>query len=303
MCPKWAMEWANMWVKTRPNAISHTGCSASCILDSEDQVVTAEDGEGGEGGASSSTVTANEASKASVLKKVSKTPSVATPLKPVEGKKLRREGVEDSNTEGSFVADSLPKGGDVACSSDTRKRKRIDHLINVSGGLYTFRINGQNYHRIGYILPKDDTQPRYAQLWFFDTQNKIRNMLGAFIEQETGEGADGTIVGSLIEMLDQNSCISKAFRMARDCVETRIGGGRDEKKRLDHLKQDQEMLVIKIFSERKKCEKIRAKRDCMMVVRKIVSRLLEEVEKLEWWFKQDIDDEEEDDEEGEGGGE
>ncbi|GJX17530.1 transport protein Sec31 homolog B-like protein isoform X2 [Tanacetum coccineum] len=24
MCPKWAMEWANMWVKTRPNAISHT---------------------------------------------------------------------------------------------------------------------------------------------------------------------------------------------------------------------------------------------------------------------------------------
>nr|GEX81152.1 retrovirus-related Pol polyprotein from transposon TNT 1-94 [Tanacetum cinerariifolium] len=41
----------------------------------------------------------------------------------------------------------------------------------------------------------------------------------------------------------------------------------DEKKRLDYLKQDQEMLVIKIFSERKKvfkeiekCEKIRAKR-------------------------------------------
>ncbi|GJZ00753.1 hypothetical protein Tco_0518182 [Tanacetum coccineum] len=43
--------------------------------------------------------------------------------------------------------------------------------------------------------------------------------------------------------------------------------GRDEKKRLEHLKQDQEMLVIKIFSERKKvfrerkkCEKICAKR-------------------------------------------
>ncbi|GKE91739.1 hypothetical protein Tco_1572834, partial [Tanacetum coccineum] len=38
----------------------------------------------------------------------------------------------------------------------------------------------------------------------------------------------------------------------------------------------------------------------MMVVKKIVSRLLEEVEKLEWWFEQDIDDEEEEDEEGEG---
>ncbi|GKD21774.1 hypothetical protein Tco_1223477 [Tanacetum coccineum] len=79
------------------------------------------------------------------------------------------------------------------------------------------------------------------------------------------------------------------------------------------------MLVLKIFSEikkvfreRKKCEKIRVKRsdfqqgmeqDCMVVVKEIVSRLLEEVEKLEWWFEQDIDDEEEEDEEGEGGSE
>ncbi|GKB29705.1 hypothetical protein Tco_0869106 [Tanacetum coccineum] len=41
----------------------------------------------------------------------------------------------------------------------------------------------------------------------------------------------------------------------------------------------------------------------MVVVKEIVSRLLEEVEKLEWWFEQDIDDEEEEDEEGEGGNE
>ncbi|GKA83817.1 DNA helicase PIF1, ATP-dependent [Tanacetum coccineum] len=40
--------------------------------------------------------------------------------------------------------------------------------------------------------------------------------IGAFIDNETGEGSDGTIVRSLIEMLDQNSSIAKAFRMARD---------------------------------------------------------------------------------------
>ncbi|GJR50633.1 hypothetical protein Tco_1401154 [Tanacetum coccineum] len=34
-------------------------------------------------------------------------------------------------------------------------------------------------------------------------------------------------------------------------------------------------------------------RDCMMVVKEIVGRLLEEEEKLEWWFEQDIDKEEE----------
>nr|GEV19731.1 hypothetical protein [Tanacetum cinerariifolium] len=54
----------------------------------------------------------------------------------------------------------------------------IDQSINVGKGLYTFRINGQNYHRIGSLLPKEGTQPRYAQLWFFDTHNEIRNRLG-----------------------------------------------------------------------------------------------------------------------------
>ncbi|GJZ21040.1 hypothetical protein Tco_0558079 [Tanacetum coccineum] len=41
----------------------------------------------------------------------------------------------------------------------------------------------------------------------------------------------------------------------------------------------------------------------MMVVKEIINRLLEELEKLEWWFEQDIDDEEEEDEEGKGGSE
>ncbi|GKD88823.1 hypothetical protein Tco_1364330 [Tanacetum coccineum] len=80
------------------------------------KVVTAEDGEGG---ASSGTVAANEASKAFMLKRVSKTPSVATPSKSGE------EGVEDSDAEESFVAESEPKQGDVVCSSDTRERKRV----------------------------------------------------------------------------------------------------------------------------------------------------------------------------------
>nr|GFB85683.1 helicase [Tanacetum cinerariifolium] len=93
---------------------------------------------------------------------------------------------------------------------------RIDHLINVGRGLYTFRINGKNYHRIGSLFLKEGTQPKYAQLWFFDTHNEVRNLLGDFINNETRKGADGTIVKSLVKMLDQNSSIAKAFRMARD---------------------------------------------------------------------------------------
>ncbi|GJU15981.1 reverse transcriptase domain-containing protein [Tanacetum coccineum] len=76
-------------------------------------------------GASSATAAANEASKASELKRLNKAPAIATPSKPGEEKKRMREELEDSDTEASFVADSQSKGGDVACSSDTRKRKRI----------------------------------------------------------------------------------------------------------------------------------------------------------------------------------
>ncbi|GJW31143.1 hypothetical protein Tco_0051175 [Tanacetum coccineum] len=219
---------------------SLSGCSASCILDSKEldeedhlglptalaniKVVTAEGGEGREGGASSSTFVANEASKASVLKRVSKTPQVATPSKPV-WICYAREGVEYSDAEGSFVADSLPKRGDVACSSDTRKRKSAPTYQcrgcnatmwyeerNNKGNMAANPTFSLCCQQDKVLLPRfnETLKPLNILLDYRSTirltwQNEIKNKLGAFIEQETDEGADGTIVGSLIEMLDQNS--------------------------------------------------------------------------------------------------
>ncbi|GJR91068.1 hypothetical protein Tco_0215079 [Tanacetum coccineum] len=60
---------------------------------------------------------------------------------------------------------------------------------------------------------------------------------------------------------------------------------------LKHEKEDEFVVVV--------VKAVHECRDCMMVVKEIVNRLLEEVEKLEWWFGQDIDDEEEEDEEEE----
>nr|GEW58437.1 putative reverse transcriptase domain-containing protein [Tanacetum cinerariifolium] len=71
---------------------------------------------------------------------------------------------------------------------------RIDPSINTGRGLYPFRINGQNYHRIGYLLPKEGVQPRYAQLYFFDTENEVRNRMSAFIDKKLAEGIDPNIV-------------------------------------------------------------------------------------------------------------
>ncbi|GJX59357.1 putative reverse transcriptase domain-containing protein [Tanacetum coccineum] len=98
---------------------------------------------------------------------------------------------------------------------------KIDHSCNTGRAPYTFRINGQNYHRMGSLLPKEGVQPKFAQLYFFDTQNEVRNHTGAFIDKDTTKPVDEQIVQSLIQMLDEYSLVEKAFRMARDwCMMT-----------------------------------------------------------------------------------
>ncbi|GJW32129.1 ATP-dependent DNA helicase PIF1-like protein [Tanacetum coccineum] len=57
---------------------------------------------------------------------------------------------------------------------------------------------------------------RYAQVWFFDTTNEVRNRMGAFIDKDNSDAMDATTVQSLIQMLDHHSSVAKAFRMARD---------------------------------------------------------------------------------------
>ncbi|GJS48845.1 hypothetical protein Tco_0598966 [Tanacetum coccineum] len=64
-------------------------------------------------------------SKTPELKRLNKIPLLSTPSKPTKEKKHRREKLEDSDAEESFVADSQPKGDDVGCSSYTRKKLRV----------------------------------------------------------------------------------------------------------------------------------------------------------------------------------
>ncbi|KAL6572840.1 hypothetical protein OROHE_002316 [Orobanche hederae] len=97
---------------------------------------------------------------------------------------------------------------------------KIDHSINTWRAPYTFRINGQNYHLLGSILPTEGVQPRFSQLYFFDTENEVRNRMSAFINNEAGEEVDEIIVRSLIGMLNHSSSLARAFRMARDWCAT-----------------------------------------------------------------------------------
>ncbi|XP_071717971.1 uncharacterized protein [Rutidosis leptorrhynchoides] len=93
---------------------------------------------------------------------------------------------------------------------------KIDHSLNKGRGPYTFRISGQTYHTIGSLMPQAGNQPRYAQLYFYDTQNETNNRMSAFLDPASRQIPDASITANLINMLNECSVVAQAFRMARD---------------------------------------------------------------------------------------
>ncbi|GKE83041.1 hypothetical protein Tco_1553041, partial [Tanacetum coccineum] len=77
-----------------------------------------------EGGSNSDMVAAKADSKAPEVKSLNKSPLLSTHSKLTEERSIG-EKLEDSDAEESFVADSQPKGDDVGCSSDTKKKRRV----------------------------------------------------------------------------------------------------------------------------------------------------------------------------------
>lgn len=57
---------------------------------------------------------------------------------------------------------------------------KIQSLITDSSGPPQFILTGQNYHRIGSLLPEDGCQPKFAQLYIYDTQNEVHNRIKKF---------------------------------------------------------------------------------------------------------------------------
>ncbi|KAF8088731.1 LOW QUALITY PROTEIN: hypothetical protein N665_0531s0004 [Sinapis alba] len=86
---------------------------------------------------------------------------------------------------------------------------KLDYSVVYAPGPFTFRIQGQ--------------LPKYLQLYIFDTNNEVSNRLKAMGQTSTEGKLDETTVKRLIEMLDENNCLAKVFRRARDYYETNSG--------------------------------------------------------------------------------
>lgn len=93
---------------------------------------------------------------------------------------------------------------------------KIDNTVNLRPGPYVYKISGQNYHRIGGLIPGQGKQPKFSQLYVHDTENEIQNRLSSLNGGKTARDLDADIVRRLKDMLDMNNSVAKLFRMARD---------------------------------------------------------------------------------------
>lgn len=133
---------------------------------------------------------------------------------------------------------------------------KIDYNINKSKGPYVFRLNGVTHHRFGSLLPNSGDDPKFCQLYIYDTENEIQNRIGSVGGQD-GNGVDPEIVEGLVKMLDDTNNLVKEFRKARDrfknenVVDLRIliESSRSESGRENHMMPSNEVGVLMVDNE------------------------------------------------------
>ncbi|PWA36172.1 helitron helicase-like domain-containing protein [Artemisia annua] len=91
----------------------------------------------------------------------------------------------------------------------------VDESVNNDRGPYVFKVSGQIYHCIGKLCPDQGTNPRFLQLYIYDTDNEVQYRLKIF-ENNGGNVLRREIVEGLIKLLDEHNTLVQLFRTARD---------------------------------------------------------------------------------------
>ncbi|XP_074314965.1 uncharacterized protein LOC141651142 [Silene latifolia] len=86
---------------------------------------------------------------------------------------------------------------------------KVDHAINQGIDPYTFRMGGQNVHRIGTLVPPAESSPKFCQLYIYDTEEEVYN-------RKTAIRFNDDLIRLLKNMIHQHNPLAKMFRMARD---------------------------------------------------------------------------------------
>ncbi|KAK9074064.1 hypothetical protein SSX86_006661 [Deinandra increscens subsp. villosa] len=101
---------------------------------------------------------------------------------------------------------------------------KIDNSVNKGKGPYCFRLSGENYHTIGSLLPQSGEEPKFSQLYIYDTENEVTNRQAKFEQsssssKSTNAHVDLQIIQQLKDMLDSKNQLVKTYRMVRDAFQ------------------------------------------------------------------------------------
>ena len=50
---------------------------------------------------------------------------------------------------------------------------KVDNSINNGGAPYVYRLNGQNHHVFGSLIPNNGDDPKFCQLYIYDTEHEF----------------------------------------------------------------------------------------------------------------------------------
>ncbi|XP_074346739.1 uncharacterized protein LOC141685544 [Apium graveolens] len=92
---------------------------------------------------------------------------------------------------------------------------KVDHSINNGSSPYVYRLNGQNHHLFGSLIPDDGGDPKFCQLYIYDTENKVENRL-CWVNVKDGKLIEEEIVKGFLGILEKTNELVKYFQMARD---------------------------------------------------------------------------------------
>ncbi|XP_074336448.1 uncharacterized protein LOC141673594 [Apium graveolens] len=113
------------------------------------------------------------------------------------------------------------KNGQVVLDKEKQPPEPLATLLTDRNneGCAEFRnivVQGVNYHNIGSLVPTDDTTPKFCQLYIYDIEEEINNMIHAVNGGK--DVVNEEIVQSLLHMLDEHNRLVKGFCMARERV-------------------------------------------------------------------------------------
>ncbi|XP_019167582.1 PREDICTED: uncharacterized protein LOC109163289 [Ipomoea nil] len=129
---------------------------------------------------------------------------------------------------------------------------KVDKSINCGNAQPIFRINGQNFHLIGSLLPTDGSQPKFAQIYIHDTQQEVNNRINTFRNADGKSNIRVDVVADIKEVLDEHNVLVKSFRMAKGEIEsnprvevkTRLIGKRSSDARTYNLPNVSEVAAL-----------------------------------------------------------